>query len=78
MKIRSSWKVAGIGVLSLAGAFFAWGMYSEQRLKDFALEEIKPGRVNLIAIKPGQGYRIIISNRIASLAETQGGAGRAW
>jgi hypothetical protein len=73
MKIRSSWKVAAVGVLSLAAVFSAWSIYSEQRLKNFTLTEIKPGRVNLIAIKPGQGYRILIVNRVASLAETEGG-----
>ncbi len=37
-----------------------------------SFKPIAPGRVNLIGITPGAGYRIIIANDVAQLVETQG------
>jgi hypothetical protein len=75
MKIRSSWKAAAVGVASIAAVVAAWTLYSEQKLKDFELTPIKPDQVNLIAIDPGKGFRVIVANKIAQLSEVEGGGG---
>ncbi len=72
MKIPSSWKFI-LGVITfLAVIWFGWKGYAAARLSRFEFTPIEPGEVNLIAVTPGQGYRIIVSNRMASLAETNG------
>lgn len=46
-----------------------WRLYGESQLRGFELKPIEPGKVNIIAVNPGSGYRIIVSNQVAQLAE---------
>lgn len=72
MKIPSSWKfIAGV-VAVLAVIWFGWKGYAATRLSGYEFTPIEPGDINLVAITPGRGYRIIVANRVAALAETNG------
>lgn len=64
-----SLKVFGIVALGVAAVFGAWQGFAEFQLRSFVFKPIKPGRVNLIAVSPEAGYRVIVSNSIATLAE---------
>jgi hypothetical protein len=72
MKINSSVKVALIGVGGLALAYGAYQGWHRMQVAGFELKQIAPGRVNLVAIAPEAGYRIVVSNRLAQLAEVTG------
>ena len=69
MKNISSIKVAIIGLSILAAVWGGWWLYAEWRLSGYELATIPPGEVNLVAISPKAGYKIIVSNQIAYLAE---------
>ncbi|MCW5937692.1 MAG: hypothetical protein KIT11_10355 [Fimbriimonadaceae bacterium] len=71
MKLRPSYVVAAIGALALGIAVAGPRVYAAVTLAGFNPEPIKPGRVNLIAVPKEAGYRIIVSNGIAHLAEVR-------
>ena len=75
MKIQGSWRfilfVLSVIVLCWAG----WKGYSAYQLRDVKLTPIKPGAVNIVAISPRAGYRIIVANEIAYLAKTDQSGG---
>jgi hypothetical protein len=72
MKINSSVKVAAAALGTLGLAYAGYTGYHRVRVSGFELKEIAPARVNLVAISPEAGYRIIVSNRLAQLAEVSG------
>ncbi len=69
MRIRSSFKVTVAVLAVFGGCYGAWRAYNNYSLSRYHLSEIVPGRINLVAIKPGAGYRIIVANQVAQLAE---------
>lgn len=73
MKIRPAYKLAAGAVLGGAALYGLWVGYQAWRVSRIDYPPIAPGRVNLVAITPGIGYRIIVSNQIAQLAEVVGG-----
>ncbi|MBX3096966.1 MAG: hypothetical protein KF812_08895 [Fimbriimonadaceae bacterium] len=73
MKLRTSTLVGGLVALGAAG-YGGWYLYGESQLRSTELNPIAPGDVNLIAMNPGAGYRIIVSNQVAQLAELSGGS----
>lgn len=77
MRMRSSVKVAAVVLGTCAAIYGGWTLYAKSRLKDFEIREIAPGRVNLVAISPGAGYRIIVANQVAQLAEVDEREGSA-
>lgn len=72
MKLSGSSKF----ILSVLGLFLVawlgWKGYAAFRLRGVVLDPIKPGRVNVIAVSPAAGYRIIVANQIAYLAKLEG------
>lgn len=71
MKVRSSTKFV-VSTLAVAGAvFFGWKAYSNYVVGSYKPTPIQPGRVNLVAVLPAAGYRIIVSNGIAHLVEVR-------
>lgn len=73
MRIRSSVKVTLVTLGTVALGYAAWWGYNTWSLRNFVLTEITPGEVNLVAIDPGSGFRIIVANEVAQLAEIAGG-----
>ncbi|HRF60347.1 MAG TPA: hypothetical protein PLH94_10610 [Fimbriimonadaceae bacterium] len=71
-KLRSSTKIAIGFALVVAAAWFGVKAYSNYRVAGFRFPDLTPGKINLIAITPGSGYRIVVANGIAQLAETSG------
>ncbi len=72
MKIRGSHKfVAGV-ILLIAVIVLGWKAYAVLRLKDVKLDPVTPGRVNIVAVSPQAGYKIIVANQIAYLAKVDG------
>lgn len=71
-KLRSSTKIGMAAVVLAVGAYYAKGMVQDRMLRNVHFAPPAPGRVNLVGINPGAGYRIIIANDVAQLVETQG------
>ncbi len=67
MKISPSVKVAALSLGVIAAAFGGFRLYAYSQLQGFQLDVVEPGRVNLIAVQPTAGYRIVVSNGIAHL-----------
>lgn len=74
MKIRSAYKLIIGSVLSASAVYGGYQLYAAWRVDGLKFDPIAPGRVNLVAVNPGVGYRIIVANQIAQLAEVVGGA----
>lgn len=72
MKIRPAVKVSLIVFASLAAIGVSWQGYVEYRIGGYALKSVTPGRINIIAISPEAGYKIIVANQIAKLVEVEG------
>ena len=69
---RSATKIAIGFALVVAGASFGYRAWSNYMVGQIKLGTIGPKRVNLVAISPGAGYRILVANGIAQLAEVSG------
>ncbi len=69
MKLRSPTKIAFSFVALVAISWFGCDRYAAYRVDRLHFPEIAPGQVNLVAVTPGAGYRIIVSNGLAQLAE---------
>ncbi len=69
MKMLPSTKIL-IGFLAVSGAgFLGWNAYANAQVSSVDLGDLVPGRVNLIAVSPDSGYRIVVANQIATLME---------
>lgn len=69
MKFRASTKIA-VGVVALAAAgYYGYQFFAASQVDRAQFAPIAPGRVNLVAVSPEAGYRIIVANRIAQLGE---------
>lgn len=66
---QGSWRFILLCVIVIGGAFFSWKAYSQYKLSGFKMAHISPGKVSLVAIQPDKGYRVIVANRIAQIAE---------
>ena len=74
-KLRSSTKIAiGFAVI-VAGSLGGYKLYADYRTPSTVFPPLTPGRVNIVGVNPGAGYRIIVANSVAQLVETQGGFG---
>jgi len=72
-KIRSSTKIA-VGFAAIAAlGWLAYTKVTDAMIMGEKFPPILPGRVNIVGVDPGAGYRIIVSNELAQLVETQGG-----
>ena len=74
-KMRSSTKIGLTAVLLAVGGYYGLGAVSAAMIRNEHFAPVSPGKVNLVGINPGAGYRIIIANDVAQLVETQGGFG---
>lgn len=74
-KLRSSTKILMTAVVLAAGGYYGLGAYSSAMVGHKHFAPPAPGRVNLVGINVGAGYRIITANDVAQLVETQGGFG---
>lgn len=69
MKLSPSTKIA-IGFAALiAGGYAGYNVYASYAVDRLVFADLKPGRANLVAVSPGMGYKIIVANQIAQLAE---------
>lgn len=69
MKLRASTKIA-IGAIGLAAlGFLGYNVYAAYRVDRLQFAPLQPGKVNIVAVNPGSGYRIIVSNSLAQLVE---------
>ncbi|RYG42204.1 hypothetical protein EON79_19365 [bacterium] len=73
MALRKSTKIALGFALITAGSYGAYQVVTDRMIMGEKFSVLTPGRVNLVGIDPGAGYRIIVANSIAQLVETSGG-----
>lgn len=74
-KLRVSTWIGITGVALAVGGYYGLHALSALMVGGEHFDPIPPGRVNLVGISPGAGYRIIIANDVAQLVQTQGGFG---
>ena len=68
-KPRTSIKIA-VGFAAVAVAiFYGPRLYSDWRVGQIELHEIKPGSVNIVGVDLGQGFRIVVANQMAQLRQ---------
>jgi hypothetical protein len=77
VKIRSSTKIAIGFVAVLALSWFGYRFVTGRMIDGAVFNEIPPGRVSIVGIDAGAGFRIIVANQVAQLLEMQGGPGLA-
>lgn len=70
--MRASTKIALGAAAIVAGVYFGYGFVSSMMIDKEVFTPIKPGRVNLVGVDTGAGYRIIVSNQMAQLVENSG------
>ncbi len=59
-----------LGFLAVVGVGYGgWRAFGEYQLRNLTMDPIKPGHVNIVAVNPGSGFGIIVSNQVAQLAE---------
>jgi hypothetical protein len=72
MRLQGSHKFI-ISVLAvIALVWVGYNGYASLRLRGVKLDVVEPGRVNILAVRPAAGYRIIVANQVAYLAEVEG------
>ncbi len=74
-KMRSSTKIAIGFVAIVAIGWFGFNKITDAMIMGEKFTPILPGKVNIVGVNPGAGYKIIVSNELAQLVETQGGFG---
>ncbi|HXH62499.1 MAG TPA: hypothetical protein VNI20_14230 [Fimbriimonadaceae bacterium] len=72
MRIPGSVRFAAIVLGIIAVVWLGWKGYAAFVLRNVVLSPIEPGRINVVAISPNAGYRIIVANQIAYLAKVEG------
>lgn len=73
-RMRSSTKIAIGFVVLVLGCWSGYRLWSNFMVGRINYPPIQPKSVNLVAINPGAGYRILVANGIAQLAEIAGGS----
>jgi hypothetical protein len=71
VKINGSWKFILSALAVLGMIVVGMRSYSWFSLRNFVLTPAEAKEVNLVAIQPGKGYRVIVANRIAQLGEVE-------
>jgi hypothetical protein len=67
VRILSSTKIAfGLALIAVA-AYVGYQWYAAQAIDRLRFSEVKPGRVTLLGVNTGAGFRIKVSNQIAHL-----------
>lgn len=72
-RIPGSTKIALLFAGACAVVYFGWKAWSSYMVDGLVFEPLTPGKVNIIGVNPGKGFRIIVANQIAQLV--QGSAG---
>ena len=73
MRLQGSTKFIVAVVVVIAAVWVGVRVYSYARLRGVEITPIQPGRVNVMAVAPAVGYRIVVANQIAYLAKVEGG-----
>ncbi len=72
MKLQGSHKFIIAVLAVIAFVWLGYNGYAAYRLSGVKLDTIEPGKVNIVAISPAAGYKIIVANQIAYLAQFDG------
>ena len=69
--IRFGSLIKVLGALAIVSGviWLAWSGYAYSQINSYKFRSIKPGIVNFVAVQPGAGYRILVANSVAQLAE---------
>lgn len=77
MKWNASLKAALTGCAALTLMFLGWRAYNTAQLAGFNPTPVIPGRVTLLGIDTSAGYRIVVANDVAQLADAESGRDRS-
>jgi hypothetical protein len=70
LKSKHSGVILAVIFLAVVGlAMGAYQLYSNYRVDHMEFAEIPPGKVNIIGVDLGRGFRIVVANEIAQLRE---------
>lgn len=71
-RMLPSTKIAIGFVIVAALGYFGLRFWSSQMIDGYEFKQIKPGRLNIVGVDVGKGYRIVVQNRVAVLEMGQG------
>lgn len=54
----------------MAGAYFGYQAFASYQVDRIAFPKLKPGKMSIVGIDTGAGYRIIVANQVAQLVQT--------
>lgn len=72
-RIASSTKIALGFILLVSAVVFGWRSISSAMIDGVKFDELEPDRVNILGIRPGSGYFIIVANQVAQLVQGETG-----
>lgn len=71
LRLHREHKIA-IGFVAIAAAaYFGYQAFAAYQVDRIVFPQLKPGRMSIVGITTGAGYRIIVSNQVAQLVQTQ-------
>lgn len=70
LKLHREHKIAIGFVLLMAGCYFGYQAYAANQVDHIEFSKIKPGKVSILGVDTGAGYRIIVANQVAQLIQT--------
>jgi hypothetical protein len=73
MRFQGSTKFIAVVLVGIVAVWAGFKIYANVRLSGIELTPIEPGRINIVAISPAVGYKIVVANQIAYLAKVEGG-----
>lgn len=71
-KLHREHKIAIGFVVLAAAAFFGYQAFAAFQVDGIKFAKIPPGKISIVGVNAGVGYRIIVSNQVAQLIETSG------
>jgi hypothetical protein len=72
MKLQGSHMFIAAVVAVILIVWLGYKGYAAYRLSGVVIDTIEPGRVNIVAVSPAAGYKIIVANQVAYLAKVEG------
>lgn len=75
MKINPAVKIAIGFALTLGAGWLGFRAYNQYRIGQMHFTDLKPGHINLIAVRLDKGYRINVANQVARLERSLNASG---
>ncbi|MCE9559746.1 MAG: hypothetical protein K8R88_12440 [Armatimonadetes bacterium] len=68
-RINPSIRIALMTIGGVAAAYGGYHLFAGNAVDGTVFQPVKPSAVNLVSVAPGMGYKVIIANQVAQLAQ---------